>query len=294
MHLSYPDFLISQAVRCQQNSLKVQPKFTVMSQASQLLVAQVTDIHLFADANRELLGLPSAKSFQTVLERLQILSPQPDILLLTGDLSQDGTAESYQRLVDLLKPFSIPTYWLPGNHDQPLVMQQVLNQALISAQKSFKVRGWQFILLNSQVSGCVYGRIAPESLNWLSLQLQYNRELPTLIAFHHPPFVVNSDWLDSSTLQNPEELFAILDRHPQVKLAIFGHIHQEFDRWRGQVRYLGSPSTSIQFEPESTKFALDQIEPGFRLLTLEPDGTFETRIERVTYTHLPNLAAKGY
>lgn len=265
-----------------------------MSQSFPLLVAQITDIHLFADTNSELLGLPSAKSFQAVLERLQQLSPQPDLLLLTGDLSQDGTAESYQHIADLLSPLMIPTYWLPGNHDQPLVMQQVLNQASISSQKSFKVGGWQFILLNSHVTECVHGRLDTETLSWLNLQLQYNCELPTLIAFHHPPFLVHSDWLDSSGLQNPEELFAVLDCHPQVKLAIFGHIHQEFDRWRGGVRYLSSPSTSIQFEPESAQFALDQIEPGFRLLMLHVDGSFETRVERVAHTHQLNLAAKGY
>lgn len=258
------------------------------------MIAQITDIHLFADPNRELLGLTCAKSFQAILDRLQTLSPQPDMLLLTGDLSQDGTLESYKLLADLLRPLSIPTYWLPGNHDQPLVMQQVLNQAPISTQKSFKAAGWQFLLLSSHVSGCVHGRLASESLHWLDLELKRNPDVPTLIAFHHPPFLVNSDWLDTSTLQNPEELFAVIDRHPQVRLVVFGHIHQDFDQWRGRVRYLGSPSTSIQFKPESTKFALDEIYPGFRLLNLYPDGTCETRIERVAYAHQLNLAAKGY
>lgn len=265
-----------------------------MSHASPLLIAQITDIHLFADANRELLGLPSTKSFQAVLERLQKLSPQPDMLLLTGDLSQDGTPESYQRLADLLKPLGIPSYWLPGNHDQPLAMQQVLNQAPIFAQKSFKAGGWQFLLLSSHIPGCVHGRLDSETLHWLDLELQVNCELPTLIAFHHPPFLVNSDWLDTSTLKNSEELFAILDRHPQVQLVIFGHIHQEFNHWRNGVSYLGTPSTCIQFEPESTKFALDQVDPGFRLLKLYPDGKFETRVERVAYTQKLDLAAKGY
>jgi Icc protein len=80
-----------------------------MSSASPLLIAQVTDIHLFADASKELLGLPTAKSFHVVLERLQKLLPQPDILLLTGDLSQDGKPESYQCLQDALKSLAIPT-----------------------------------------------------------------------------------------------------------------------------------------------------------------------------------------
>jgi Icc protein len=265
-----------------------------MSQASPLLIAQLTDIHLFANLSKELLGLPTAKSFHAVLEQLQKLLPQLDMLLLTGDLSQDGKPESYQYLQDWLKPLQIPTYWLPGNHDQPLVMEQVLNQAPISLQKSFQAGGWQFLLLNSAVPGCVHGEVSPESLDWLDQQLQLTAQQPTLIGLHHPPFLVNSDWLDSSTLQNSEELFEVIDRHSQVRLVVFGHIHQEFERSRHGVGYLGSPSTCVQFRPESEKFALDKAELGFRLIKLYPDGTFETKIERVAYPYQLDLAAKGY
>ena len=114
------------------------------------------------------------------------------------------------------------------------------------------------------------------------------------MALHHPPFLVNSEWLDSSTLQNPEELFAVLARYPQVKLVLFGHIHQEFDREFKGIRYLGSPSTCIQFKPKSEKFGLDVVEPGFRLLKLYPDGKVETQVERVEFAGPVDLAAKGY
>jgi Icc protein len=265
-----------------------------MTQAYPLLIAQVTDSHLFANPSKELLGLPTAKSFQAVLERLHTHSPKPDILLLTGDLSQDGKAESYQYVQDKLEPLGISTYWLPGNHDQPLVMEQVLNQGLISAQKSFQAGGWQFLLLNSAASECVHGHLSSESLEWLDFQLKLTSERPTLIGLHHPPFLVNSDWLDSSSLQNSEELFEVIDQYAQVRLVVFGHIHQELERSRRGVHYLGCPSTCIQFMPESQKFSLDKTEPGFRLMHLYPDGTFKTKVERVAYAHQLDTAAIGY
>lgn len=265
-----------------------------MTHASSLLIAQVTDIHLFANTSKELLGLPTAKSFQTVRDKLQSLFPQPDILLLTGDLSQDGKPETYEYLQNLLKPLGIPTYWLPGNHDQSLVMEKILNQTPISSQKSFQAGGWQFLLLNSAVPGYVHGQLSAESLDWLDLQLKLTQERPTLIGLHHPPFLVNSDWLDGSTLQNSEQLFEVLDCHPQVRLVIFGHIHQEFKRSRCGVCYLGCPSTSIQFLPESKTFSLDETELGFRLINLYPDGTFKTNVERVAYPHQLDTAAIGY
>ena len=118
------------------------------------------------------------------------------------------------------------------------------------------------------------------SLEWLEQQLQQVSE-PTLIALHHPPCSIASDWMDRIKLQNPEELLAIIDQYPQVKLVVFGHIHQAFEEERREVSYLGSPSTCVQFIPKSVEFAIAQAQPGFRLLRLHNDGTFETSIERV-------------
>jgi Icc protein len=234
------------------------------------------------------------ESFQAVLQQIKALPQQPDLLLLTGDLSQDGKHESYRLVQEWLAPLGIPAYWVPGNHDDPTVMAEVLHQPPISPDKTFEAGGWQFLLMNSRVPGCVHGQLSAESLDWLDRELYRAAPLPTLISFHHPPFLVESDWLDSSTLQNSEALLALIDRHPHVKLVVFGHIHQEFSCRRHNVHYLGTPSTCIQFEPKSHHFALDQQTPGYRLITLYPDGSWDTRVERSTYTYQPNLAATGY
>ncbi|MBD2054656.1 3',5'-cyclic-AMP phosphodiesterase [Oculatella sp. FACHB-28] len=260
---------------------------------SPLLIAQITDTHLFAGKSQELLGLPTAKSLNAVLSCLQKLQPQPDLLLLTGDLSQDETVESYYCLYQFLLPLKIPVYWLPGNHDVPSVMEQVLNTAPISAEKTFQRGGWNFVLLNSAVSGRVDGKLSSQSLNWLEQQLQANPH-PTLLALHHPPFPIGSNWIDEINLQNSADLFAVLDRYSQVKLVLFGHIHQEFDHWRHSVRYLGTPSTCVQFKPNSANFALDQLKPGFRLLYLDPDGNYSTRVERIDCVNQLDFAATGY
>lgn len=249
---------------------------------SPLLVAQITDTHLFAKEEQQMLGLCTHDSLQAVVAHLRQLQPLPDILLLTGDISQDETNESYQRLKDIISPLQIPTYWIPGNHDDLPLMQQVLNQPPIEADKSFAAGGWHFLLLSSWIPGQVHGKLSQTSLEWLEQQLQLI-DKPTLVALHHPPCLINSDWMDRIKLQNPEEFFAVIERYSQVKLVVFGHIHQAFEGKRRGVQYLGSPSTCVQFKPESVEFAIAQTQPGFRLLTLLPDGTFETKIERVNY-----------
>ncbi|MBM0741948.1 3',5'-cyclic-AMP phosphodiesterase [Phormidium sp. CLA17] len=261
---------------------------------SPLLIAQITDTHLYADAQKELLGLQTSQSFQCVIEQVNALEQRPDLILLTGDLSQDGTAESYERLHTMVSPLAIPTYWLPGNHDCPKTMAQVLTRSPISPQKSFYADPWHIVLLDSSVPGCVHGYLSPESLEWLDQELRQSNDAPALIAFHHPPFLSGSDWMNDIGLLNAEEFFEVCDRHSHVKLVLFGHIHQNFSHQRNQVHYLGTPSTCIQFKPNSVNFALDEEQPGLRLVTLYPDGKWESEVERVVYSCKLDFAAAGY
>ncbi len=264
-----------------------------MPDASPLRLVQITDTHLFAQPDQKLLGLTTADSLAAVVEQIARLSPRPDLALLTGDLSQDGSLASYQHLLDQLRKLDLPLYWLPGNHDDLTAMQAGLSAPRCSGSQSFAVGGWQFLLLNSQVAGKVYGELRAESLDWLEQALQAT-SCPTLVALHHPPFAIESNWLDKSGLRNPQALFAVLDRYPQVKLVVCGHIHQEFSYQRRDVTYLSSPSTGVQFQPKSSIFALDQNLPGFRQFTLYPDGKFTTQVERVVFSPELDFVAQGY
>jgi Icc protein len=173
-------------------------------------------------------------------------------------------------------------------------MERSLTHPLFFPDQSFQLGGWRFILLDSQEAGCVHGSLSASSLNELDRELTHHSHQPTIVALHHPPFQMHSDWLDTSILQNPEELFAVLDRHSQIKLVLFGHVHQEVERQRRDLTYLGTPSTCIQFEPKSCEFSIDSQKPGFRLLNLYPNGNWDTQVKRISYSHQLDLAAIGY
>jgi 3',5'-cyclic-AMP phosphodiesterase len=263
--------------------------------ACSLMVVQISDLHLFKDECQNLLGWNTWGSFEKILQQLDSHTRHPDLILLTGDLSQDETEASYQKIVEHLIPLGIPTYWLPGNHDHVPTMQRVLAQPPVYADKSIYKGGWQFLLLNTHVPGQVYGALSSDSLACLEMQLStIPLHQPTLISMHHPPFWVGSPWLDQSGLHNTDAFFKVIDQYPQVQLVLVGHVHQEFQCIRNEVTYLSTPSTCIQFMPKSPDFALDTNDPGFRLLWLHPDGTFETEVERIGFYQKLNLNAQGY
>lgn len=251
-----------------------------MAESSPFVVAQITDTHLFADEAQAMMGCVTARSLQAVLQELKQVNPKPNLLLLTGDLSQDETPDSYHHLQTQVAALNIPTYWIPGNHDRIDTMEKVLSIPPVFPQKFIQAGEWQLILLTSSIAGHVEGELSSEALADLEQQLQQT-DRPTLVALHHPPLAIGSDWMDEIGLKNSDALFAILDRHPQVKLVLFGHIHQEFAQLRNGITYLGTPSTCIQFEPLQAKLTIGSENPGFRLINLYPDGSYSTAVQRV-------------
>jgi 3',5'-cyclic-AMP phosphodiesterase len=261
-----------------------------------LQVVQLSDTHLYADLEGKLVGVTTSRSLRSVLAAIGNLQPRPDLLLLTGDLSQDESLESYQYLQTWLVKLGIPNYWLPGNHDCLPQMQAAITTQLCSQRQSFYKGGWKFLLLNSQAVGKVHGEFSPQTLMWLELELQADPDSPTLIACHHPPIPVGSPWIDKISLQNPEPFLALVERYPQIKVVLSGHVHQPSRQELKGISYLTCPSTCIQFQGQSDAFAISPQSPGCRRLTLHADGHFDTEILWVEAPEAgqANPAAQGY
>ncbi|MEY6432624.1 metallophosphoesterase [Thioalkalicoccus limnaeus] len=259
-----------------------------------LRVVQVTDTHLLADPNGGLLGLCTRTAFESVLDLMLSRFGLPDILLLSGDLVHDESLAGYRYLAGRLRALGVPFYAIPGNHDDADRMAAVLDADAASPMRALEIGGWQWLLLDSAVSGCAGGRLDPGQVGALDEALS-RCALPALIGLHHHPVPVGSRWLDDIGLANGSELMALIERHRHVKAVLWGHVHQEFRGRQGDCLLLGSPSTCVQFAPGTERFALDRSSPGFRWLVLYADGRIETGVERLPgRPDSLNLAAPGY
>lgn len=241
---------------------------------------QISDCHLGRDPGGELLGLNSDASLADVVDAICQREDRIDGLLATGDLAGEGDLSAYQRFQQVtLSRFSTPTACLPGNHDEPALMQQALG-ALMSRQVF--VGNWHLLLLNSRIAGSEGGALAEAELDFLAQALAQHPDKPTLVFLHHQVQPVGSVWLDRHIVRNAADLQALLARHSQVRAVISGHVHQASDVTVNSLRWLTTPSTCIQFLPGSSNFALDTAMPGYRWFSLFADGRFETGVERVS------------
>ena len=83
-----------------------------------VLLVQLSDSHLFAEAEGTLLGMNTRDSLRLVIERVQAEQPHIDLVIASGDLSQDGSLESYQCFAQMTACLDAPARWFAGNHDE--------------------------------------------------------------------------------------------------------------------------------------------------------------------------------
>lgn len=259
-----------------------------------VLLVQLSDSHLFAEEDGKLLGMNTRDSLEKVIARVQTEQPEIDLILATGDLSQDGSLASYQRFRRLSEQLGAPVRWFPGNHDELPAMREACSGSDL-LQPVADLGNWRITLLDSSIPGAVPGFLADDQLQLLDQALSEAPERHHLVCFHHHPVSIGCRWMEPIGVRNPDALFAVLARHPKVKALLWGHIHQEFDQMRDGVRLLASPSTCVQFTPGSEEFQVDSEAPGYRWLRLHADGRLETGVSRVTGIDFEvDYSVKGY
>ena len=246
-----------------------------------LRVLQITDTHLFGDAGGRLAGMNTEDSSLEVLDKVLAECWPVDLVLATGDIVHDSSEDAYRRFKQRFERLGVPTLVIPGNHDEPELLSRVMQGGWARRVDHLLIGGWQFIMLDSTAAGRDGGHLAAGELEVLERQLQAHPHHHTVICMHHHPVVVGSRWIDTIGVDNADAFFAIVDRFPQVRAIVWGHIHQDFYAERNGVALMASPSTCVQFKPRQSDFGLDDMPPGFRWLNLYEDGRIATRVERI-------------
>jgi Icc protein len=252
-----------------------------------LRIIQLTDTHMIADPDAELHGLDPFAALQSMVDLIQRDGWQPHLLVVTGDLSDDGSPASYRRLRSLLISLDLPVYCVPGNHDVLAEMQAHLGGGSIQLARRVVREPWQIVFLDSQLPGQVHGFLSPGELNALEETLQEMPGHHALVGLHHGPFPVCP--MPPCRLENAETLLAILARYPQVRAVISGHNHCAVDEQQNGIRMLVTPSTCVYLDhppgpqaPAAQRFGevhgLDPTRRAFRRLELHPDGTVVTNL----------------
>lgn len=224
-------------------------------------------------------GVNTYDTFRAVLDHALADEFWPaDAILVSGDIVQDESRAGYQLFRAEMERLDVSVFCLPGNHDDPKLMDEILSGAPFQFCGSQRLGNWSLILLNTFLTGEDAGGLGARRLEALAVSLKEHESQHTIVCMHHQPLNMGSAWLDGVGLRDAEQFLTVLDSSPNVRAVLWGHVHQASDRTRRNVRFLSAPSTCSQFLPSSDFFAIDSRPPGMRWLTLYPDGQIQTKV----------------
>jgi hypothetical protein len=109
-----------------------------------------------------------------------------------------------------------------------------------------EIGNWCIVLIDTHVPGEDGGAIAREALEDLDATLSAQADRHVLICLHHHPVAIGSAWLDALGITNRDSLFAVINRHRNVRALLWGHVHQSFDEHSGDLRLLATPTVSVR------------------------------------------------
>lgn len=218
-----------------------------------MIIAQMSDPHLsFRSDHAEPDGEAALQRAVAHLNQLPVL---PDVVLVTGDCAEHGSAPEYARVRDVLADLKAPTYVVPGNHDDRARLLDAFGPQGTQPLEGFVqyvVEGWpvRLIALDTHVPGRGEGQLCAVRLDWLEARLSEQPEQPTLLFMHHPPFCTGLPVFDEIGLVDAAALGAIIARYPQIEAIVAGHLHSTvLRRFHGTVA-LTCGATTYQWLPD--------------------------------------------
>jgi 3',5'-cyclic AMP phosphodiesterase CpdA len=193
------------------------------------LIAQMTDTHIGfagAEGSAEL----NEERFRAVLARLAEGPNRPDMLVLSGDITDCGDAASFTRTAELLADCPFPVWPMVGNHDSRAALFAAFPQVTPDddfAHYVIENRGLRIVLLDTLEDGRHSGAFCERRQAWLAARLDEAPDTPTLIFMHHPPVASGIEWMDPGPNEPWVRRFSDAMRGRSQVLAIHcGHLHR--------------------------------------------------------------------
>jgi 3',5'-cyclic AMP phosphodiesterase CpdA len=188
--------------------------------------------------------------FATAVRHLNGLATRPDLVLLSGDVVDEGAPAEYANARKLLAALELPFLVIPGNHDERGAFRAAFHDHayLPVAGPLHYVAGAygpvRVVALDVTLPGLHHGAVDDAALAWLEHALAQESGRPTLLMMHQPPFACGIPYLDKYWCEGGARLDAVLRRYPAVERVVCGHVHRTMQLRFGGTALCTAPSTA--------------------------------------------------
>lgn len=207
-----------------------------------MIIAQISDTHILPKSSDEAAAASRAENLQRCIA--DINRQGVDVVLHTGDTVQNGAAEEYGYLREILAELDAPYFLVPGNRDRRDALRLALDHLSFLPKTGdflhYVIEDYalRLVALDSVHTGERKGFFCERRLAWLEETLSREPDRPTVLFFHHPPFDLPGQGYVGGYRhpEDAENLAAAVRRHPQVVRVLCGHVHcLHREEWGGTV-----------------------------------------------------------
>ena len=265
----------------------------LLSAVTLMLIAQLSNSHLRPPGvlYKGLVDLNGM--LRAAIRHPNSLAVQPDLVLLSGDVVDEGDPAEYELALELLAEIRQPLLVIPGNHDEREAFRAAFadrGYVPTDGPVHFIAGGHgpvRIIGLDVTVPGMHHGDMDDAAVAWLQRALAAEPDRPTIVMMHQPPFMSGIPYIDGFRCRNGHRLAEIVARYPAVERVLCGHIHRLMQLRFGGTLLCTAPSTTtaiaLRLDPhavpasyiEPPALLLHQWRAGTGLIThLVPIGSF--------------------
>jgi len=187
----------------------------------------MSDIHL-TTPGETIGGRDPVANFDAALRHAIAHHADAELLVITGDLSDWGDRDDYQRLKARLADVALPVRLLIGNHDsRPNFLAEFPegDDGAGFVQGTHDVSAGRCLFLDTTEPGTHAGRYCARRRAWLEARLA-ECDGPFFLFLHHNPIPTHIGPLDQIGLQDDGIFRDIVARHAaKIRHIFFGHCH---------------------------------------------------------------------
>jgi 3',5'-cyclic AMP phosphodiesterase CpdA len=244
-------------------------------------IIHISDIHIHS---APILGLDPVANFRRCLAHVEEHHADADRIIITGDLTHRGLAESYGQLKEMLAASTLHGDRRPrlliGNHDGREAFLAAFPGAATDAdgfvQWTEETGAGTFVYMDTVEAGRHSGRYCAARRQWLDGVLAACRKAgrPAWLFMHHNPTIVHVANADRIGIVDAHEMKDVLGAYRDtIRHMFFGHCHYTLSGSLSGIPFSAPRSTNHTCWPDfsgiAERMGHGDLQPNYNVCFLE-------------------------
>ncbi len=179
----------------------------------------------FSDTHISRFGSFAGEYFDRTVDQINDLNPPPDVVIHSGDLTDNGVLEDYEFALEKLKSVKGRLVVAPGNHDERNYGHELFKEVVGGMDYELFVGRLAIYVMNSPEPDRDEGRLGRRRQSFLEERLSpLPKDRIKIIVFHHHLVPIPYAGRETNVLEDAGDILEMVLQR-KVNFVLMGHRH---------------------------------------------------------------------